>query len=261
MDIQKYIASGILELYVLGQTSEEESKEVEQMMAQYPEIKEEVIAIEEALEKTAFLSAVNPDPATKAKLFDQLEEVPSSQNDKPSRRLINPLLTIAAILLAPVLAFAIFLLLKNNELKEELANKDKALANMEVSCDSIKTQNGRLNNYITQIRQEGTIPIALKGTEALPEAVAVVYWNDKLQKSFFDPSQLPPASSNQDYQLWAIVDGQPVDMGVLILDAPEKDLIEIPFIPNPSAFAITLEPKGGSEVPTLDQMVLIGNFG
>ena len=39
MDIKAYIASGILEQYVIGALSEKEMAEVEQMMLQYDEVK------------------------------------------------------------------------------------------------------------------------------------------------------------------------------------------------------------------------------
>jgi hypothetical protein len=51
MDIKSYIASGILELYVAGSLSEAENEAVYQMMQQYPEVSEEVIAIEAAIIK------------------------------------------------------------------------------------------------------------------------------------------------------------------------------------------------------------------
>lgn len=38
-------------------------------------------------------------------------------------------------------------------------------------------------------------------------------------------------------------------------------LLCIPFIDNPRAFAVTLEPRGGSENPTLEQMYVIGEVG
>jgi len=63
MKISEYIESGILELYVMGNLSAEESVEVEKMMALHPEIQEEVQAIEWSLEKYAKANAVQP-PAT-----------------------------------------------------------------------------------------------------------------------------------------------------------------------------------------------------
>ena len=48
-NIDKYISSGIVEMYVLGLSSKEESEELEALAASHPEIKEEIQAVSEAL--------------------------------------------------------------------------------------------------------------------------------------------------------------------------------------------------------------------
>ena len=49
MDINAYIQSGVLELYVAGALSEKESKEVYDLMLKHPEILKEVLEIESAI--------------------------------------------------------------------------------------------------------------------------------------------------------------------------------------------------------------------
>jgi hypothetical protein len=56
---------------------------------------------------------------------------------------------------------------------------------------------------------------------------------------------------DKQYQLWAIVSGKPVSLGVL--DSSNTMQEGLP-VSNPQAFAITLEPSGGSINPTMDQM-------
>ena len=65
MDIKEYIASGILEQYVLGTISEQELLTVEQMAATYPEIKEEILSISYVFEKLAIENAIAPDETIK----------------------------------------------------------------------------------------------------------------------------------------------------------------------------------------------------
>ena len=71
MDIKEYIASGILEQYVLGTISAEELLVVEQMAANHLEIKEEILSISYVLEKLAIENAIAPD-ATEGKYVVQL---------------------------------------------------------------------------------------------------------------------------------------------------------------------------------------------
>jgi mannose-6-phosphate isomerase-like protein (cupin superfamily) len=65
MDIKEYIASGILEQYVLGTISAEELLVVEQMAANHLEIKEEILSISYVLEKLAIENAIAPDATIK----------------------------------------------------------------------------------------------------------------------------------------------------------------------------------------------------
>ncbi len=75
-----------------------------------------------------------------------------------------------------------------------------------------------------------------------------------------DVLRLPPPPSDKQYQLWVIVDGTPADMGVFEAILTGNTLQEIPFVENPQAFTVTLEKRGGSPTPTLEEMVVIGNF-
>ena len=60
MNLQPYIASGILELYVLDLLSQAEKIGVERMLKVYPILREEVLAIETDLENYAHINAIPP---------------------------------------------------------------------------------------------------------------------------------------------------------------------------------------------------------
>jgi anti-sigma-K factor RskA len=70
---------------------------------------------------------------------------------------------------------------------------------------------------------------------------------------------LPAAPTGKQYQLWTIVDGVPVDMGMLDNDFREKVISMKTAKGNVAAFAITLEKQGGSPSPTLEEMYVLGN--
>lgn len=70
-------------------------------------------------------------------------------------------------------------------------------------------------------------------------------------------AQLPQAPEGFQYQLWAIVDGAPVDAGLLEGLEDWQNMKDISG--EAVAFAITLEPEGGSASPTMEEMVVIGN--
>jgi mannose-6-phosphate isomerase-like protein (cupin superfamily) len=72
MDIQKYIESGILEMYCLGLLSEEDQAELIQMATLYPEVKAELTAVEAAFENIAASAAIEPDVAIKHRILTSL---------------------------------------------------------------------------------------------------------------------------------------------------------------------------------------------
>ena len=68
-DLNTYLESGILELYVLGDLSSEEIREVENTIAQHPEVKAELEAIENALQAYAIFNAIQPSEAVRKKIL------------------------------------------------------------------------------------------------------------------------------------------------------------------------------------------------
>jgi anti-sigma-K factor RskA len=85
---------------------------------------------------------------------------------------------------------------------------------------------------------------------------ARVYWNKNTKESYIDVLALPAVPSNKQFQLWALVDGKPFDAGVFELG--EMGMQKVKDIDRADAWAVTLEPKGGSAVPTLTEMYLMG---
>ena len=55
------------------------------------------------------------------------------------------------------------------------------------------------------------LPVVLNGTPKSPEALAKIFWMKNTGQVYIDPSNLPAVPEGKQYQLWAIVDGKPVD--------------------------------------------------
>lgn len=69
---QKYLQSGNLEAYCLGQLNAEEMEELKLMCSRFPEVKRELEAIEFALETMALQTAISPRDELKGRLFEKL---------------------------------------------------------------------------------------------------------------------------------------------------------------------------------------------
>lgn len=84
-NLKAYIESGVLELYVLGDLSPEEALQVEEMASQHPEVRDEIAAIEQAMEQYAMQNAVEPSADVETRLFEKLglSEVGEQVNVQP----------------------------------------------------------------------------------------------------------------------------------------------------------------------------------
>jgi anti-sigma-K factor RskA len=100
------------------------------------------------------------------------------------------------------------------------------------------------------------VKVILKGTENAPDAQATVYWNQSTKEVYLRIQSLEALSQDQQYQLWAIVDGKPVDMGVFDNDT---GLLKMKTTGKAAAFAVTIEPRGGKASPSLETMQVLGN--
>ena len=80
MDLSCIISSGDLELYVMGMLPPEEAGKMEQLIALFPELKEEADRISMTLEATANQSELAPGASVKAKLFSQINELKEKEN-------------------------------------------------------------------------------------------------------------------------------------------------------------------------------------
>ncbi|MBI1223697.1 MAG: hypothetical protein GC192_00550 [Bacteroidetes bacterium] len=280
MNLQAYITSGILELYVHGLASPEEIREVEAMAEQHPEVRQEIIAIQQTLERYSDVHGVQPPDGLKDKIMQRLDAAPkgrsrSNGNSEPPTKTPTPtasraprstgetsVASIATWVLGLALIgalVAIFLFWQQAErANAQLKAAQDQVEEQRKACDEEKAKANKVNEQFIAIRHWATKPVQMKGTELGGDAFAVVYWNNIKKKALLDVVNLPTPPTDKQFQLWAIVDGKPTDMGVFEV-ASAGSLQEVPFIDNPQAFAVTLEPKGGSKSPTLDQMYVVGN--
>lgn len=84
-NIQDYIGSGILELYVLGVTSKKENEEIETLASSHIEIYAEIEEIKNAIEDYAKQNAVAPDPTIKPFLMAVIDYTERLKNgEQPS---------------------------------------------------------------------------------------------------------------------------------------------------------------------------------
>ncbi|QEC53797.1 anti-sigma-K factor RskA [Anseongella ginsenosidimutans] len=273
MDIRDYISSGILELYACNALPDQERKEVEAMIAQYPELAAELREIEHALEGMAERTAATPSAGARSAFLNAIEEdIEAAIPDKvrPDKATIvtgeingNRKLTIYKWLLAACIALLLVSSFLATTYYNRWKNSDARVLSLQQQQNLLASENKVLSsNYesaLARLRNPSTKIITLAGTESHPDSKAMVYWDQSSGELVLDPLSLPEHDEDHQYQLWAIQGGKPVDAGVFDISG-DTTLLTLKTIPEAEAFAITLEPRGGSEAPTLDQMVVIGKI-
>lgn len=279
MDLQSYISSGILELYASGLATPEEAREVEDMAANHPIVQAELDAIRKALDAYSGIHAVQPPEGLKDKVMQRLEGMPKSRPKEPTKTESAPtkqyryeprrsesssnIANIATWILGLALLgalVAIFLFWQEAErAKSKVQAAKDETEQLRKDCEAEKAKAKTIYDQSIVLRHWATKPVQLKATPVGGDAYAIVFWNNVKKTTFLDMGKLPKPATDKQFQLWAIVGGKPTDMGIFeVNDTKELIAIEGQFIENPQAFAITLEPKGGSESPTLDQMWVVG---
>lgn len=242
---------------MLGQLSPAEQRAVEAMADQHTEVRDEIEQIELTLESFAQAGAVTPPSGTLASIkgridaFDNAASTPSHPSSGWTR-----LLAAASILLA---AGCIWLWMTNQQLNQDLSTLTSNADSQKICCDSSRMEADSLAEIMAFLQDPSTQTVIMRGTDNSPGALATVLFNSDRQSAFVNLSKLPPAPTGKQYQLWALVDGQPVDMGVLPLSLTrDQQMVAVPFQSTAGGYAVTLEPAGGSVVPTLEAMVMVG---
>ena len=64
--------------------------------------------------------------------------------------------------------------------------------------------------------------------------------------------RLPDLDADHDYQMWADVEGEMINMGVISKD---KKLMAMNYIDHSESLNITIEPAGGNDHPTVERLV------
>jgi len=272
-DIKAYIASGILELYVLGDVNPNEKLQVEEMALQHPAIKAELDEIERSIEIYAEKNAVEPAEDLRSRIlnslltnlgddatFDKVIDVPKD-NVVPfaAPKTTNFYKYAFAASVALLLASIVAMVAMYNKLQDSNNTIAALQSDKQHFANTVSLKEGEL-----EVLQDASFKfLKLQATPKAPTGSQItVAWSPAKKKVWIDMKSLkmPENDKEHQYQLWALVAGKPVDLGVFDANADTTDMKEMKSIASADAFAVTLEPKGGSPAPTMDEMMVIGKF-
>ncbi|MGJ8714225.1 MAG: anti-sigma factor [Maribacter stanieri] len=259
MDVEKYIASGILELYIAGILSDKENLEIANYAKEYPEIQKEIEAIEASILKLSRKASPGYNYSFKSLMNRINKEVKVvSINDKRG----TPLLSYIGLAASVLLAVGLFWMYQQNQdLKSEIELVEKQNVDLEQQIVDTDSSLEQTQDLLNSLRDKNISVTTLGGQDISPTSYAKAYWNKENKKVFIDAKGLPEPPDGFVYQVWSLKLSPltPTSMGLLEDFATDENKVFALNNPNDSeAFGITLEPAGGSEAPTLEQLYTLG---
>jgi len=292
VDLSCIILSGDLELFILGMLPEDEAFKIQQLSVIFPEVRDELDRIEESLKGIATVAAVTPPAALKNRIMEKLRSLKTGDdsvlgserdvvpfnpltivsNDNPLSKADDEIgaeprvipmapterrfgwLTAASVIgLVLSLGAVIYLVSRNRSTENTVASLSQKLDTLSIKNREQETKILAFSETMLMTENKEFKKIGLSALPGKEEALANILWNKKTKEVYISDMSLPKAPAGKQYQLWAIVDGKPVDAGLV---SDYKYLAQrMKVFEKADAFAISIEQKGGSPTPTEVYMI------
>lgn len=248
MDKKKIIEEGLLESYLLGTLSREDETLIQRTINSDPEIKQQFDALENEFELIGFENAIEPPFEVKERLMSYVERSSGSQ----SGTLGTGKLLIAASMAAIFALSSFWLYLQWQNSMDNISDLEQQTVELQERLSTLEKQYESTNVRYTTISDPQMIPLYLVGNKISPNSRAVAYINHNNRTVVVNSKGLSELDAEHTYQMWADVEGEMINMGLVPTD---QDYIPLRYIDKAESLNITIEPSGGSEHPTVEQLI------
>ncbi|PWL37470.1 RNA polymerase subunit sigma-70 [Flagellimonas aquimarina] len=243
--VKIFLDSDILEKHLLGDTSKEENLKAERYITMYPEVRETYNELQDNLEAFAKIYA--------RKTPEGLKEIilHSARKEQVASKKFFRYAIAASVAIMIFAGSSYFFWNQNKSLQEEntlVTNQMKYLEeNMKNQLEDVRNQFIVLNNPDTKRYN-------VRGKMEAKELKAVAYINPVKKLSYINVSNVPNLPENKCFQMWAEVNGELVNLGVIKQFDDKNKLLALPYAKNAIGY-ITIEPEGGNTSPTVQNIV------
>lgn len=251
--ITTFLNSGLLEKYLLGETTAAETDMVESYISKYPEVQNFYNTLQHNLEIVAKSNAVEAPKSILNNILDELDDAPvvtlnTTKNYKSWYKF-----SIAASVAAIMFAGAAYLYYQNIRLSEENQVVVDEIFDLRSDIEANNKKLDKVMEQFMELNDPNTYKYIMQGNNKAKNLKTVAYINTKEKTSMIDVVSLPQLPEEQCYQIWAELQGKMVSLG--ILTETDRQLRAIPYTENALALNITIEPKGGNTRASLENMV------
>lgn len=265
-ELKIFMESSLLEEYLLGITDDSQTAEVERMLETYPEVKEEYVRMQADIESFCAAYAQKPPSDLKAFILDGIEEkieepteshMPhAAEMETPivpmARQGMNWMTAAASIVALIAISAAVYFWNQQQTLVAELGTAKKERAQIAAQLEQLNSSMAQTVGMNSLAYHPKTNCVLLRGNAKADELGVVAYWNEETKQSFLNVLWLPEMEGKV-FQLWADVDGEMISLG--ILDPTQAPFAPIEFKTDAESLNITIEPEGGSDHPTVTDLV------
>ncbi|WP_299335870.1 anti-sigma factor [uncultured Psychroserpens sp.] len=252
MDKAYILDNGILELYVLGELSESDQQQVDTAISQYPELQSHLDAIEESFEKMAFENAIDIPVNIKSELLNTISNTTTKTVSIAPQKSLRSYLNIAASITVLLLIGSVYMYSQLNSTKKRLEVVEQENAKLNSNIENLNNYLSETNKWYVAINDPDVQKYVLTGNAMMPEATVISYVNNIDKSVVINTKYLPKLDDDHDYQMWADVEGEMINMGVI---DKSKDMLAMNYIDNAESLNITIEPAGGNDHPTVSQLI------
>lgn len=276
MDLSCIISSGDLELYVLGLLPETEAYQIQQLALLFPEVEAEINRITRTLLDAANTSDMAPGASVKNSLFDKIKNTNTTtapdmilteasspiEQSAPvfsinqNKNRFGYLVAASLIGFLVCIGLVIYLINQNNKYQRQIATIQQQADTLRQTYQLQQQQLTAAQQTLHMLQDANYRKINMTSVPGKPEALAQILWNRQTHEVYVNDVSLPPPPAGKQYQLWAIVNGQPVSAG--LLSNVKNSVQKMKPFDKADAFAVTLEKAGGSPTPTMEAMYVMG---
>ena len=255
MDKKSLLENGLLEQYLLGELNANECDQIEKLLASDSELKAHFDALEQDFETIGLENAITPPAIVKSEL---LQNIKGTQTHTPKVVTLDKknntkfYLGIAASVAALLMIGSFWMYSQLNDVKQQLQTVETNNTELNTTIDQLQKELEQNSAYYAAIADPDTEQYILKGNASLPEAKVVSYVNHNTKSVIINAERLPELDADHDYQLWADVEGEMINMGVI---SKNKNLMAMTYIDHAESLNITIEPAGGNDHPTVARLV------
>ncbi|WP_243472832.1 MULTISPECIES: anti-sigma factor domain-containing protein [Winogradskyella] len=241
--LHTFLNSNLLNKYLVGEASYEETKEVEFFISNYPEAAEAYEKLQNNLEIIAKAGAVDVPKHILGNILDALDETNETKVIQLVQHSKTSWYTIAATAAAVLFAVSSFFLYqKNQNLLEENNVVIDEIYDLRSDIEKNNAMLSEMSSELNKLNDPDARKYIFSGNDRAKDLKTVAYINPVERTSMIDVIKLPELPEDQHYQIWAELQDRMVNLG--ILDESDRKMKQIPYMEDALALSIKIGKNG-----------------